>query len=288
MDLNLPGRDEIRQTFDAAASRYDRHAALEQEVGARLMERLEFLKSSAERIVDLGCGTGLASAELKRKFRKAQVIGLDCSRAMLAGLLRRSGLMRPLRAVCSDYATLPFAAQSLDLVFSNLAFQWCAAPAQLFSEVRRVLKPGGMLLFSTLGIGTLQEPATAWLNSHRDAGVAGFLDILELGDALMAAGFQQPVMDAERLTLNYPDVGSLVNELEATGMARFLRGGNLSGSLDALEAAFQPLRMNDRYPVSFEVVYGTAYGPEDGQPRKTAEGDVVTFSVDSLRRTRSG
>ena len=287
MDWNLPQHREVREAFDRVAARYDRHAALEQEVGKRLMERLAFLRRPVRRILDLGCGTGLASAELKRAYRKSEVIGLDSSVGMLEQLKARSGLLRPLRAACADFTELPLADQSIDLIFSNLAFQWCARPDELFNEIRRVLSPGGMLLFSSLGVGTLRELAIAWEDLHESYRVAPFADILELGDAMMAAGFREPVMDAERITVDYPAVSNLLEELEATGMAGFLCGDvhwrEVSGEL---AAGYEPFRRNGRFPVSFEVVYGTAFGPEPGQPRKTSQGDVVTFSVDALRKAR--
>lgn len=287
MEWDGPQRVEVQRVFDQVAGRYDRHAALEQEIGSRLLERLEFQRRPAQRILDLGCGTGVSCAELKRSYRKAQVIGLDSSVAMLKRMLKRSGLLRPLRPVCADFTELPLADQSVDLVFSNLAFQWCRNPAALFNEIRRVLAPGGMLLFSSLGVGTLNELAAAWHSTHESSRMAPFADILELGDALMASGFQQPVMDAERISLNYPGISNLVEELEATGMAAYLSGDiPLREAISALEAAYEPFRLNGQFPVSFEVVYGTAFGPEDGQPRKTAQGDVVTFSVEALRKTK--
>jgi len=150
-----------------------------------------------------------------------------------------------------------------------------------------VIAPGGMLLFSSLGVGTLNELDAAWASLHESARMAPFADILELGDALMAAGFQEPVMDAERISLNYSRVSSLLEELEATGMTGFLRGDLAVHEFTAaLESAYRSFTVNGRYPVSFEVVYGTAFGPEDGQPRKTAQGDVVTFSVDALRKAK--
>lgn len=287
MEWDGPQRCEVQRVFDQVAGRYDRHAALEQEIGSRLLERLEFQRRPAQRILDLGCGTGVSCAELKRSYRKAQVIGLDSSVAMLKRMLKRSGLLRPLRPVCADFTELPLADQSVDLVFSNLAFQWCSNPAALFNEIRRVLAPGGMLLFSSLGVGTFNELEAAWHSTHESSRMAPFADILELGDALMASGFQQPVMDAERISLNYPGISNLVEELEATGMAGYLSGDiPLREATSALEAAYEPFRLNGQYPVSFEVVYGTAFGPEDGQPRKTAQGDVVTFSVEALRKTK--
>ena len=283
----LPDRRAVYRTFDRIAGRYDEHAALEQEVGSRLLERLEFHRLPPQRIVDLGCGTGLASAALKARFRKAQVIGLDSSRMMLAQLQGRSGLLRPLKAVCADFSALPLPERSAELIFSNLAFQWSSDLKMLFAEIRRVLAPGGMLLFSSLGPGSLGELRAALAEIGESADPGGFVDILDIGNELMAAGFQEPVMDSERITLNYPDFDSLVKELEATGSALLLGDQcNIPQTRDHLEAAYKRFRIDGKYPVSYELVYGTAFGPQEGQPRRTAEGDVVTFSVESLRKSK--
>ncbi len=282
-----PDRHAVYSTFDRISGHYDEHAALEQEVGSRLLERLDFHRLPPQRIVDLGCGTGLASAALKARFRKAHVIGLDSSRMMLTQLQRRSGLLRPLRAVCGDFSALPLAERSAELIFSNLAFQWSSNLRVLFAEIRRVLAPGGMLLFSSLGPGSLGELRTVLAEAGESADPGGFADILDVGNELMAAGFQEPVMDSERITLSYPDFNSLVKELKATGTALLLSDQCNNPELwDHLEAAYGRFRIDGKYPVSYELVYGTAFGPGEGQPRKTAEGDVVTFSVESLRKPK--
>lgn len=276
----------VRLAFDRVASLYDGHAALEQEVASRLLDRLEFHRLTPQRIVDLGCGTGQASAGLKNRFRKAEVIGLDSSQAMLVQLRRRSRVLRRLRAVCADMSALPLADQSSELLFSNLALQWCPDPASLFAEFRRVLTPGGMLLFSSFGPGSLRELRAAWVAADGTAQTMEFVDILQVGDALMAAGFQEPVMDAERITVSYPDIDSLLRELKATGTSGFLQGqSSLAEAKGDLEKAYEPFRKEGRYPVTYEIIYGTAFGPQQGQPRKTSQGDVVTFSVESLRKS---
>ncbi len=276
----------VRLAFDRVASLYDGHAALEQEVASRLLDRLEFHRLTPQRIVDLGCGTGQASAGLKNRFRKAEVIGLDSSPAMLVQLRRKSRVLRRLRAVCADMSALPLADQSSELLFSNLALQWCPDPAALFTEFRRVLTPGGMLLFSSFGPGSLRELRAAWVAADGTAQTMEFVDILQVGDALMAAGFQEPVMDAERITVSYPDIDSLVRELKATGTSGFLQGqSSLEEAKGELEKAYEPFRKEGRYPVTYEIIYGTAFGPQQGQPRKTSQGDVVTFSVESLRKS---
>ena len=138
MKPNLLNPRAVRRTFDRVASLYDGHAALEQEVASRLLDRLEFCRLTPLRIVDLGCGTGQASSVLKNRFRKAEVIGLDSSHAMLVQLRCRSGVFRRLKAVRADMSALPLSDQSSELLFSNLAMQWCPNPAALFAEFRRI------------------------------------------------------------------------------------------------------------------------------------------------------
>ena len=206
----------IREGFNQAAGCYDAHAALEQEVCARLLERCSYQRRPPRRILDLGCGTGEGSRELKRRFRRAQVMGLDSSPAMLAQLRRRSSLLKPLQPVCGDMSRLPFAARSMDLLFSSMANHWSPDPASLYDEYRRVLRPEGMLLFATLGPGTLAELFEAWAAVGGAPALAPFPDLMVIGDALMAAGFGEPVMDTERITVRYRSLDALVQELECT------------------------------------------------------------------------
>jgi malonyl-CoA O-methyltransferase len=285
----VPEQQAIRNAFDRLAGRYDRYAALEQEVGGRLLERCDFQRLAPARIVDLGCGTGLASAALKRRYRDAQVIGLDCSRAMLARQRARSKLLRPLRSVCGDLSALPFAAGSVDLLYSNLACHWAADLAQVFDQLRRVLRPDGMLLFTLPGRGSLPELRRAWQESidAGDSALPIYPDVLETGDALVQAGFREPVMDTDRITVHYPDLESLARELEATGAALAIDGWERwHAAADRLREAFLPLLVDGRYPLSWEIIYSIAFGPQEGQPRRTPDGEVATFAVDSLLKSR--
>lgn len=279
----------IRDRFEQIAGRYEQHAALEQEVCTRLLERTVFNLSSPLQILDLGCGTGTGSAQLKRTFRKAQVVGMDTSLAMLSQVRRKSSMLRPLKAVCGDIGALPFAARSADMVFSNLASYWCPEPMAMFAEFRRVMRPDGMLLFSTFGPATMDELGEAWSGVDEEVELPVFPDLLEIGNALVAAGFREPVMDREMITLNYPQLDALFDELEATGTSLLVHGWERwKTARMELKQAYAPMLRDGKYPLSFEVVYGTAFGPRDGQPMKTPGGDVATFSVDSLRRSRPG
>lgn len=286
MEPSLPDPRIVRRTFDRVADRYDGHAALEQEVASRLLERLEFHRLAPKRIIDLGCGTGQAGVALSKKFPKAEVIGLDSSYAMLTHLRRKSGIQRRLKAVCTDISALPLPERSSELLFSNLALPWCQDPFSPFAEFRRILAAGGLLLFSSFGPDSLMELRSAFRESDGTTSRLELTDILQLGDALLAAGFREPVMDAERITVSYPDMDSLVRELETTGTSMLLLGKrSLAEAGDHLAKAYEPLRVDGRYPVTYEIVYGTAFGPPEGQPRKTPHGDVTTFSVESLRQS---
>ena len=284
----MPDARTIRAAFDRVAASYDQHAALEQEVCRRLLERCEFQRQPPRRILDLGCGTGQGSEALKRKYRKSQVIGLDFSLAMLGFLRRRSSLLRPVRPVCGDMSMLPFVHGSMDLVFSNLAHHLCTDPVVQFDELRRVLRPDGLLLFATLGPGSLAELREAWGAVDDSVAAWPLPDLMEIGDALVAAGFREPVMDMERITLHYPDLDALAHELEGTGGSLLLDGWEKwKSERQRLEMALSARLLEGRFPVTYEIIYGTAFGPPEGQPRRTRDGDVATFSVDSLLKSRT-
>jgi malonyl-CoA O-methyltransferase len=267
------------------AARYDAHAVLEREVAARLLERVEFVRTEPGRLIDLGCGTGWATSRLKARFRKSQVIGLDLSPAMLRQCRKRSTLLRPIRAVCGRLSALPVPDRSADLLFSNMVLHFCDDPATLFSEFRRVLRPGGMLLFSTAGPDSLQELGDVWPVDASD-GPRRFADMHEIGDALLSAGFMEPVTDSEIINLTYPDIETLLHELECTGASALLGGRAHEPEMTegARRASAESLARGER-KLTWEIVYGTAFGPKDGQPIKTPQGDLATFSVESLRAT---
>jgi malonyl-CoA O-methyltransferase len=283
----LPEPTVLQADFDRLAPAYEEHAALEREVCARLAERSSFSKREPQRILDIGSRTGVGAELLKRTFKRAQVVGMDISPAMLCLLARKSRFRRPLGAVCGELRALPFRDGCADFVFSNLALHWLPRPAVLFEEVRRVLRTGGMFLFSTLGPSSLSELRAAGSGGPAALAIPEFADLLEIGDALMAAGFSEPVMDMERIVLDYPSLDALAGEVEAVGTSLLIGGWpEWRRHARAAESAFGPLKSGDRYPLSYEVLYGTAFGPPEGQPRRTARGDEARISVDSLLKSR--
>jgi len=282
-----------RRSFNRAAGSYDHHAVLQREVESRLLERIEFQRIETRLILDLGCGTGSASHSLAARFQQAELIALDWAIAMLTHTGTQGSPERDvgIRRLCADMHSLPIASRSVDLVFSNLALQWAYDLPAIFCEFRRIMKPGAMLAFSCYGPDTLYELKHAWQAVDDLPHVNDHPDMHNIGDELMTAGFSEPVMDAERLTLEYPDVLSLMRELKGLGAHNVARHRQRSltgkGSIRKMIEAYQQFCRNDRYPASFEVIYGAAFAPAEGQPVKTAQGDVATFSVDALR-SRSG
>jgi malonyl-CoA O-methyltransferase len=281
VNQNLPGSKDVRAAFDRVAERYHQHAALEQEVSSRLLERLAFQKLVPQRIIDLGSGTGHCTRALKRQFPRAEVIGLDASLSMCQELRRKSGFFRPVRPVCADLAQLPFAGRCADLLFSNLAMQWCGDFHALTAGFRRVLRTNGLLLFSTLGPGSLRE-----FRLTGDPLVRPFVDMHDIGDALLAAGFSEPVVDSQSITTEYQDFERLWMDLEWTGASTHFADWQQWTAASPLATGFEALRRPGGLPVTWEIIFGAAFGPPEGQPIKTMEGDIAAFSVDSLRGSR--
>ena len=287
MSLTTLDINAIRQSFDRAASSYDHYAVLQREIESRLLERIEFQRLEPGIILDLGCGTGSASRTLARHYRQAQVIALDWAPAMLARVGAGPTSIEGLCRLCADMHKLPLAARSVDLVFSSLALQWSYDLPAIFREFRRVMKADAMLIFTCFGPDTLHELKQAWRAVDDLPHVNDYPDMHDIGDELLAAGFSEPVMDAERLTLEYPDVMSLMRELKGIGAhnvaSQRLHGLTGKTRLQGMLQAYEQFRREDRYPASYEVIYGTAFAPAEGQPVKTPEGDVATFSIDALR-----
>jgi malonyl-CoA O-methyltransferase len=294
MSLTPLDKEAIRRSFERAASAYDQYAVLQREVESRLLERIEFRRFDPDVILDLGCGTGSGSRSLAKRFEQARVIALDWAPAMLKQSIKRAGpdpgAAAKVFSLCADMHRLPLAARSVDMVFSSLTLQWSYDLPAVFQEFRRIMKPDAMLVFTCFGPDTLHELRQAWRVVDDLPHVNEFPDMHNIGDELLITGYREPVMDAERLTLEYPDVMSLMRELKGIGAHNVAskRQQGLTGKsgLQAMLKSYEQFRRGDRYPATYEVTYGTAFAPADGQPMKTSEGDVATFSVEALR-TRS-
>jgi malonyl-CoA O-methyltransferase len=294
-----------RRSFDRAASGYDAAAFLQREIGGRLLERLDYCRLTPKTILDLGCGTGQAIGALMRRYPRARVIALDFALGMLRLARRRGTWFNRPRVLCADAEALPLADGCVDLIVSNAALQWCNDLDRTFSDLLRVLRPGGLLMFTSFGPDTLRELRAAWaVADGLPAGpaqtrvqpqthVSPFVDMHDLGDALVRARFAEPVMDAEHLTLTYADLRGLMRDLKGIGAhnAASDRPRGLTGPrrLAALEAAYETQRRDGRLPATYEVVYGHAWAPElAARGRHTDAGFAIPVGAIGRHRPPGG
>lgn len=280
----FPVKRDARRAFERAAATYDAAALLEREVGTRLFEHLDPIRIEPRRIVDLGCGTGHAFEPIGKRFPKAQLIGVDFSRAMLERARGRTGWLHRTfgsggpRLVCADAERLPLAHGSIDFVFSNLALQW-SRPEDVFAETARVLPAGGLFMFSTLGPDTLKELRAAFAAVDGYEHVNSFVDMHDLGDQLVHAGLADPVMEMEMITLEYSSVEKMARDLKAIGARNSLpgrpRGLSGRGHWREVIAAYEKFRRNGVLPASYEVIYGHAWKIA---PARVADGrQIIDF-----------
>ncbi|MDA3869467.1 MAG: malonyl-ACP O-methyltransferase BioC [Gammaproteobacteria bacterium] len=269
----------IRNAFDKAAESYDQAAVLQKEVCKRLLEKLEVVRLSPQWILDAGSGTGEAVKPLQKKYKKAEVVVLDLSEHMLEKAAGQGALFRKPHQVCANIESLPFADNSFDLLFSSLAMQWCNDLGATLVEFKRVLKPGALLQFATFGPDTLKELRTSWQQVDGAVHVNNFIDMHDIGDGLLQAGFAEPVMESEIITVNYQEVDTLMQDLRDIG-ANVTASGHRQGlltrnMLKQLREAYEVYRQQDVLPASYEVVYGHAWvAPAES---KTESGDIMVM-----------
>lgn len=275
----------VRQSFDRAATGFDAAAVLHAEVRKNLLERLELMTIAPRVVLDAGAGTGHGSRALKVRYPKALVLALDASAQMLRVAAGQQPWLKRFARVCADAHNLPLADGSVELIVSNLMLHWCD-PDAVFAEFRRVLAPQGLLCFSTFGPDTLRELRSAWAQVDAAAHVQPFLDMHDVGDALVRAGLSSPVLDVERFTLSYADFGKVAADLRATGArnASVLRPRGLSSprKLAAMRAAYEQFRQDGRLPATCEVVFAHAWAPALQASRGEPNG--ATVSLQEMKR----
>jgi len=268
--LQIFNQADVRRAFDRAAERYEQFAVLQNEVCKRLLEKLDIVKITPEFILDAGAGTGKAIPALFERYKKAQLVALDLSEKMLGKSGRHGGFFRAPHLVCADIEHLPFADDTFDLVFSSLSMQWCNDLNAALLEAKRVLKPGGLFVFSTFGPDTLKELRYSWNKVDEFNHVNQFIDMHDIGDALLQDGYAEPVMEAEVMTVTYDTVDEIMYDLKAIGAnvtaanaqgKRSRKGLTGKSVLQTVRQAYESFRQDDVLPATYEIVYGHAWKP---------------------------
>lgn len=290
MDLENPdaasGIDKraVRRAFDRVAQGYLQQATVQSEIGRRILSRLDLVRLQPGVVLDAGAGPGALASALALRYAQAKVIALDLSWQMLRRLPRPGSWLRWLgagagpqpQAVCGDFERLALRDASVDLVVSNLALNWSADLAGALRELHRVLKPGGLVMFTTLGPDTLKE----WRGGAPAALAVRLADMHDIGDLLVHAGFSGPVMDQEQLTLTYSTATAFLQDLRCWG------------GLDCTTQRPRGLRGRGRAvnavpAVTLEVVYGHAWkSPAAVRSDRLPDGRSVIQFDRLLHKTR--
>lgn len=272
----------LRHAFERASSSYDQSAVLQREISNRMLSRLEYIKYQPDVILDAGSGTGYGSQQLLKRYPGKPIIAMDIAQSML--LQARPNLnwwqrLLPLpqhsHYVCGDIEQIPLQRESVGLIWSNLALQWCNDLQQTFAEMHRILRTDGLLMFSTFGPDTLKELRESFAQVDSFNHVNRFIDMHDVGDLLVHNGFAVPVMDMEYITMTYSDVMSIMRDLKAIGAHNVTQGRRLGlmgkKSWDKALSAYEKFRTDGKLPVTFEVIYGHAWKPPSRQSILTPE-----------------
>ena len=272
----------VRRAFSRAATQYDAAAVMQREVCKRMLERLNYIKQKPATVLDVGSGTGWGTRQLGERYPAAQIVALDMAIGMLHAARGTSSWWSKLFSgkatpyVCGDMEALPVKSNSMDMVWSNFALQWCNDLPATFVELQRVLKVEGLLMFSTFGPDTLKELRGAFQGVDGHSHFNRFADMHDIGDMLVAAGFGDPVMDMEYITLTYSDVKSVMQDLRSigahnatTGRATGMMGKN---AWNRVLENYEQLRRDGKLPATFEVIYGHAWKP---QPKVISDGRAI-------------
>ena len=283
-------KKQVAHSFSRAAATYDSVAGLQRRVGKLLFEKLT-PDLAVQVVLDLGCGTGYFTPQLQLKFPQALVVGVDIAEGMLQfakakwkakwghnslmaqdvklencsqandsdPTFRTNSTFREPICVCADAEFLPFASQSVDIVYSNFAMQWCANLPLLFAELHRVLKPGGQIIFTTLGPATLHELKSAWQQVDTNVHVNQFHERVHLFNHLHANALQVVEFEHNPEVMQFTQLSELTRSLKALGAQNINRGraNGLTGrkKIQALKQAYENFRSNNLLPATYDVFY---------------------------------
>jgi malonyl-CoA O-methyltransferase len=277
----------VRDAFNVAAKNYDAYSLLQQTITGRQIESFEHIKIKPKSVLDLGSGTGYGSRQIKQLFKKAHIHQIDISVEMLKISRRQSPrFFSKNHFLCADASQIPLKNNSIDLVFSSLMLQWCNSPDNVFAEINRVLKPGGVFLFTSFGPDTLKELRESWRQVDDEVHVNAFADMHDIGDSLIRNGLEAPVLSVEHMVITYDECKQLMRELKYIGAHNVNNGRRktLTGKqrIQKVINHYESFRKNNKLPATYEVIYGHAWKPE---AERHYEGtNIQSVSLESLKK----
>ena len=251
-------KNAVAASFSRAATGYDSVARLQRRVGEQLLTQLDVWPGAPANVLDLGCGTGYFAPLLQARYPQARYLGLDIAPGMVQ--YARSRCAADSDWLVADAESLPLACESVDLIFSSLAVQWCYRPEHLLSELARVLRPGGLCVFSSLGPQTLHELRSAWaaVDSHQH--VNTFLPASRLLDAAACVPGAQLTLQSQAFAMEYQRVRDLLDELKTLGAHNMNRsrpaGLTSRRALQGMLEAYELRRANGLLPATYDVIFG--------------------------------
>ena len=283
-------QQQLIDNFNGAAGSYEISARLQKYVGEQLFDRLEFMKIDPGTILDLGAGPGQWARMLEQKFSGARIVQLDVAERML-NISRKNAKRFFSRQsyVCADADSMPIKDEAIEFVFSNLMLQWSQDTDKLLNEMARVIRPNGLFVFSTLGPDTLRELRESWSAADDQIHVNAFIDMHDLGDALVRSGFSDPVMEVEIVSLSYADLSGLMRDLKGLGARnvnsdrrRTLTG---KGRYKLMQQEYEKKKTDGKLPATYEVIYGHAWMPDAKSRSDKAADGLFRISLEQLKQT---
>ena len=242
---------------------------LAREIAAEMLTRLDLMNLKPQVIMDLGCGVGDTTMLLRNRFPNANIIAIDADNNMLRFAKQQKKIAA--EWICASVHDLPLQENSVDLLIANLLLPWCDTLEKNFYAWRRILRPDGLFMFTSLGPDTLREMHTLPLLFPR------LVDMHDIGDLLTGTGFKDPVLDVDYFTLTYRKASQLFHELIATGM--------IAGDVQDLESRLKK-NNEDVYPITYEVIFGHAFAPALDVDHVADETGVIRIPISHILRRK--